>query len=166
MNLFKLFHMQKELDNYIETKRQLKDESLLERKLLAFQVELAELANETRSFKFWSDKDPSPREVILEEYVDGIHFLLSVGIEYGYDEELNIDFLNPMSATNSDIVDTFFQIMEDILLVRKDEKKINYEKLFQNYLMLGAKLGFSSEAIEKAYMQKNEVNHQRQDNGY
>ena len=40
-----------------------------------------ELANETRSFKFWSTKGPSANEIILEEYVDSIHFLLSLLIE-------------------------------------------------------------------------------------
>ncbi len=45
---------------------------------LALTIELAELANETRCFKYWSSKGPSEREVILEEFVDSIHFLLSL----------------------------------------------------------------------------------------
>ena len=46
-----------------------------------FLLNLRNLANETRCFKFWSTKGPSDDAVILEEYVDSIHFLLSLGIE-------------------------------------------------------------------------------------
>lgn len=161
--------MQKELDKYIETKRELSGESLLERKLLAFQVELAELANETRSFKFWSEKGPSPHAVILEEYVDGIHFLLSIGIEYGYDDQFHVDYSSmneKEKGSKNELVEMFFLVMESILLLRSDGERATYEQLFQNYLNLGFLLGFQTEDINRAYLQKNEVNHQRQDEGY
>jgi dimeric dUTPase (all-alpha-NTP-PPase superfamily) len=41
---------------------------------------MGELANEVRCFKFWSYKLPSEEKVILEEYVDGIHFITSLAI--------------------------------------------------------------------------------------
>lgn len=167
MNFSNLFSMQKELDKYIETKRGLSEESLLERKLLAFQIELAELANETRSFKFWSEKGASPQEVILEEYVDGIHFLLSIGIEYGYDNQISVDELSGINkGTNEELVEMFFLLMETILILRNEGTISKYEQLFQEYLKLGSLLGFQIEDITRAYMQKNEVNHQRQDQGY
>ncbi|WP_416151453.1 dUTP diphosphatase [Salipaludibacillus sp. HK11] len=158
--------MQKDLDKYIETKQQLKGEPLLERKLLAFQVELAELANETRCFKFWSEKEPSACEVILEEYVDGIHFLLSVGIEFGFDNQPVIVYPIPAEATKNELVETFFNSMEAIVHLREEKTRLSYENLFRVYLSLGAKLGFSSDDVEEAYLKKNEVNHQRQDQGY
>lgn len=54
--------------------------------MLALLVEIGELANETRCFKYWSNKPASEREVILEEYVDGLHFILSIGIDLGIDK--------------------------------------------------------------------------------
>lgn len=159
--------MQKELDKYIETKHCLTEESLLERKLLAFQVELAELANETRSFKFWSEKEASHPEVILEEYVDGIHFLLSIGIEYGYDDQFSIDYSSAnVKGSNNELVEMFFLVMESILLLRNEGERARYEQLFQSYLKLGSLLGFQTNDINRAYLKKNEVNHQRQDEGY
>jgi len=83
MNLQQLFTMQKELDHFIE-KTQKIERDVFKEKGLALMVELAELANETRCFKFWSTKGPSAREVILEEYVDSIHFILSLGLLKGY----------------------------------------------------------------------------------
>src|SRR5690625_912237 len=76
--------MQSNLDEYISKNHNLENESLFEEKFLALLVELGELANETRCFKFWSTKSSSERETVLEEYVDNIHFLLSIGIEKGY----------------------------------------------------------------------------------
>ncbi|MBO1914929.1 dUTP diphosphatase, partial [Microvirga sp. 3-52] len=68
MKLTKLFEMQTELDAFIQ-KQRVTNENVFQSKGLALLVELAELANETRSFKFWSTKGPSDIEVILEEYV-------------------------------------------------------------------------------------------------
>ena len=61
MNLQKLFTMQEALDHYIQTNKQV-TEDVFTKKGLALLVELAELANETRCFKFWSEKGPSERE--------------------------------------------------------------------------------------------------------
>jgi dimeric dUTPase (all-alpha-NTP-PPase superfamily) len=166
MDFTELFMMQKKLDRYIEKKNGLESESLLERKLMAFQVELAELANETRSFKFWSGKGPSEDEVILEEYVDGIHFLLSVGIEYGFDNEFRVPYPVLDKATENCLVKSFFTVMEDLITLRKEETKEAYEKLFSNYLKIGAELGFGPEDIVRSYEHKNEVNRHRQDEGY
>src|SRR5690625_4057324 len=84
MDWQELFTMQRQLDQYIEENNEIPtDQNLFEDKYLALLVEIGELANETRSFKFCSTKPPSADEVILEEYVDGIHFILSLGIEKG-----------------------------------------------------------------------------------
>lgn len=51
MNLEKLFEIQKPLRGRIIEKHGLQDEYLIENFVLAFQVELSELANEWRGFK-------------------------------------------------------------------------------------------------------------------
>ena len=78
MNLQKLFQMQNTLDKRIQAEHHLEGVPLLHKKILSLQVELGELANETRCFKFWSTKKPSSNDVILEEYVDCLHFILSI----------------------------------------------------------------------------------------
>src|SRR5690625_3567895 len=127
MNLEKLFKAQKELDDRIVEEKGLQRKVLLDKKILALQVELGELANEWRGFKFWSEKqkprtnepiecetcdgwgsetDPlgicmssdkcencsgtgfvGSRNTLLEEYVDCLHFILSIGIELGIEYE-------------------------------------------------------------------------------
>src|SRR5690625_2968355 len=121
MNLEKLFKIQTELDKRIVEKHGLQNEDLLDKKILALQVELGELANEWRGFKFWSeDREPKTKEYpkdictckdcamhwcdkvhestaeeegiyvnpLLEEYVDCLHFILSIGLELGADDFL------------------------------------------------------------------------------
>src|SRR5690625_4329698 len=70
MNLSKLFETQKELDERIVKEKGLEGEDLLDKKILALQVELGELANEWRGFKFWSE-DQVPRTEHICELCDG-----------------------------------------------------------------------------------------------
>src|SRR5690625_2846559 len=103
MNLEKLFQAQKELDDRIIKEKGLKGRDLLDKKILALQVELGELANEWEMFKFWKE-NPEPRNYcmaceipeveahdchnsLLEEYVDSLHFILSIGLEMDFDPE-------------------------------------------------------------------------------
>lgn len=163
MQLAKLFHMQKALDTHIEEKHNLQDEDLFDRKVLALFVEIGELANETRSFKFWSVKPSSAKEVILEEFVDGVHFILSLGIECGFDEE-PIDLNGPELSLN--VTEQFLTVYDKISFFQKSKSLTDYIKVFKSYLRLAGLLGFTYEEIERAYFHKNEVNYQRQQNNY
>ena len=163
MNTIPLFKMQKALDRHIESQHKLEEEDLFDRKVLALLVEIGELANETRCFKFWSVKPPSQTEIILEEFVDGVHFILSLGIECGYDN------LETISQSQSDELDTtkqFLAIYNSVQKFRNSRRKEDYEELFQSYLKLAQLLGLNEDQIEQAYIKKNEVNYERQRQGY
>ncbi len=161
MNMEKLFTMQHELDRYIEEEHNLKGTHLFEQKILALLVEISELANETRCFKFWSKKGPSAQKVILEEFVDGVHFILSLGLLTG--------FKNTIPSTEQKgktLTEQFLMVMESVHMFQKDSTKEMYERLVNGYFTLGEMLGFSTEEVEKAYIAKNEVNYERQKSGY
>lgn len=162
MNMNHLFEMQRELDKRIETKHQLQNESLIERKLLALLVEIGELANETRCFKFWSVKSPSEKNIILEEYVDGLHFLLSIGIEL---KMTDVNIPNPMPS-KEDLTTQFLMIYKEISKFKDIVSKELYIQLFHRYLNLGHSLHFTMDEVYHAYVSKNEVNHERQNQGY
>ncbi|WP_010174115.1 dUTP diphosphatase [Bacillus coahuilensis] len=162
MNLSSLFTMQRALDTYIEEHHHLKEENLFSKKLLALQVEIAELANETRCFKFWSLKDSSPRTVILEEFVDGVHFILSLGLELGVKEME----LGDWDGSTEEVTEQFLNILGLIHVLREYKELPDYEVLVHEYFYLGTLLGFTGEEIIKAYHKKNEVNYKRQQEGY
>lgn len=157
-----LFNKQRELDAYIEDKLESTDrDELFRKKILALQVEIGELANETRCFKFWSRKGPSEQSVILEEYVDGLHFILSVGLDKGLTYTSG-----PLTDNEMDQTDAFLELYRSIGDFYSEPVQGMYEKLFKSFLQLGRKLGFTEDSILEAYQQKNEVNHTRQDEGY
>lgn len=162
MTLEKLFELQYTLDHRIEMEHHLENENLADRKILALLVELGELANETRCFKFWSLKAPSEEQVILEEYVDGVHFLLSLGLVFGFDKKISISNNEPKKT----LVDQFLMVYKAINEFRQSQTFENYEVMFHEYFHLGTVLGFTYEQIITAYMAKNQINHTRQDEGY
>ena len=161
MNLHKLFTMQRALDQYIQSNKQVKEDVFI-KKGLALIVELAELANETGCFKFWSEKGPSERSVILEEYVDSIHFILSLGIE----KELEDLEEWPLEDIEGDLTALFIGTNKSILTFLEEPTKIHYEKVWIMYGENAGKLGFSSADVLQAYIAKNEMNYERQKNGY
>lgn len=162
MKLDQLFLMQKELDSKIEEQHGLKKEELFDRKVLALQVEIGELANETRCFKFWSLKPSSPKEVILEEYVDGLHFILSLGLTLNY----SMDIETEASAKMGSVTEQFLVVYQLISQFRESRDEDTYQILFASFIHLGELLHFEWKEIEQAYYKKNEVNHERQQTGY
>ena len=172
MNLEKLFEMQRKLDERIIEEKGLYGQDLLDKKILALQVELGELANEWRGFKYWS-KNQEPRTVkyienrkhrqnpLLEEYVDCLHFLLSIGLESEIGaftgDELMIIKMGTIEMQFITLFKATVTFLEDISY---------YQEMWELFLGLGEMLGFSWEEVEEAYMQKNAENHRRQEVGY
>jgi dimeric dUTPase (all-alpha-NTP-PPase superfamily) len=100
VDLNDLLKLQKELDDYILKNKfgnaaEIKHIDLLTERLLALQVEVSELANATRSFKYWSEKGPEPSVRLLDEFADCLHFLLSIGHTLNFSaEEIEMAYLN------------------------------------------------------------------------
>lgn len=161
MNWKLLFEKQVKLDEYISDNHNLDESDLFEQKILALLVELGELANETRCFKFWSTKKRNDDTIIIEEYVDNIHFLLSLGLTKGF-EFTEIKY----TKSNYDETTQFNLIFQYVTRFKQSPTKANYLELFVAYLQLADILGFSDKAVMKAYDKKNEVNFARQDAGY
>lgn len=161
MNLKKLFNLQKELDSRILSEHNLNADNLFSKKALALQVEVGELANETRCFKYWSKKGPSPEENILEEFVDCLHFILSIGIDKNF-EHIEITAANYGDKITEQFLDLFIDINDFLICSSID----HYITLFEDFLSLGLNLGFTEDKIEEAYLKKNLINHERQNIGY
>ncbi|WP_342505657.1 dUTP diphosphatase [Sporosarcina sp. FSL K6-2383] len=188
MNLEKLFEMQKMLDRKIHERfPELDGQNNMDWKILALLTEIGECANEWRGFKMWSeDREPRAkayshheekryegggfssiakydRNPLLEEYVDSLHFILSIGLELGqekYVENINHYIYEEPYMTN-DVTLQFNYVFSLATKVRKQ-----YKPLFSCFVALGEMLGFTWEEIESAYSAKNEINHARQDTNY
>lgn len=182
MNIQKMFETQAKLDDRIVKEKGLQGQDLLDKKILALQVELGELAQEWRGFKFWSnDQEPrtevywGPPELpdvgtytnpLLEEYVDCLHFILSIGNEIGASKH---EYVELMDLTNN-ITAQFISVFQLIGNLREEYlyymDKSGFNTVVNEFLCLGKTLGFTWEQIESEYYHKNKINHERQDNGY
>lgn len=215
MNLQTLLDKQRELDAHILEKHPVgAGDDRLAKKVLAFQTELGECANEWRGFKFWSD-DQKPRieetkqcetcegtgkrkvanektkwkletvdcfvcrgkgavitqqGTLLEEYVDCLHFLLSIGLEIGVQEiEVAQNLSAPKVYANKPTVQRFIGLNAGALaLLNRTTRTLSdsYLSMFEGFIKLAYQLGFTWEQVETAYFEKNAVNHQRQETGY
>lgn len=161
MNITELFEMQRVLDERIIKEHGLEGEDLLQERILALNVELAELAQETRCFKFWS-KNQQPSDRVLDELVDVLHFVLSIGIH----TDNEVYFNNQTKGYNSDLVSLFNLMFRSIGVFASTPSEENYFVVTRFFRLITAKLGFTWEQVTEAYKAKNAENHSRQDRGY
>lgn len=162
VNLEEVFKLQNELDKHIHKEHNVSYAKIHTELKLALLVELAETANEIRSFKFWSFKKPSNKSVILEEYADGLHFITSLSIYYKVNPNFNITKLTKFK-NKKEITNDFIKLFN---LASKISCKVDVKKWYQLYLTFGLRLGFSLKEILKAYKTKCQINHQRQNQKY
>ena len=161
INIKELYSLQASLDAEIAENHHVTYESTFERRLLALIVEIGELANETRCFKYWSNKGPSPKEVVMDEFADGLHFLLSLGIPLNASK-----FEYELEKSNLDLTNQFHLVYSKTLLLKDHYDLMHYEDAMQNYLNLALSLDMSCEEIISSYKTKLSVNHKRQENKY
>ncbi len=156
-----LYEIQQQLNDRIVKEHNLEDRDLSNDRFMAFLVELGEFANETRCFKYWSLKKPSDKAVILEEFSDVIHFLLTIGLDL---QQPFLSFYDDDS--NLDLTALFLSVYSDANTIRITKSRFVYIRLYNTLMQIGKKLGFSEKDIYDSYLAKNKINHQRQDDGY
>lgn len=161
VNLKRLYELQAELDDEIAKNHHICYECTHEKRLLALTVEIGELANETRCFKYWSNKPASSKEIVLDEYADGIHFFLSLGIPLNASK-----FEYELVENKEELTVQFHNVYHLICELREHYDLIHYERALQYYLNLVLSLGYSGKDIIDSYLSKLEVNHKRQETNY
>lgn len=199
LTLEQMYEMQKALDARIIKDKGLEGTDLLTNTVLALQVEIGELANEWRGFKHWSN-DREPRTAVhslvklselddqqadgtwlhnalLEEYVDCLHFFLSIARQLGLPPSDLCSYEDSLEGGTelvfSELLLNVGYIIGDemgISAAKKDTKTWKREHfrsaLFIFYALGEQRLGIDLEQISEAYAAKNAVNHERQANGY
>ena len=156
-----LFKKQLELDLEIQKRHNVTYDETLERRFLSLFVEIGELANATRCFKYWSNKGSEPRERVMDEYADGLHFLLSIGIA------LNIkNKAFNQKETNEDLSHLFVKMYEQISELENKKDEDTYQKTFELFLLIAFKLDMNKDDIFSSYFLKLGENYHRQETNY
>jgi dimeric dUTPase (all-alpha-NTP-PPase superfamily) len=103
---------------------------------------------------------------LLEEYVDCLHFILSIGIQLGHDESImtGAEWITNPKPMSKHIVGRFTLLMGGV----GDSVQLEsyYRNILWYFIDLGYMLGFTTKQIEQAYHHKYEINLQRQASGY
>lgn len=162
-------------------------EQLMANTVLAFEVELAELANELRTFKHWSKKGSSEFDVYAEEYVDALHFLLSLTYrledpakfgdyaqplinQYQTEERFNklkhgigsdAHTINlTLISLNSMVTELYYSDMYE------EARRSMLLDLWDTFIFLGYLIGIDINTMVEYYLRKNAINYRRQEEGY
>lgn len=123
-------------------------------------------------FEDVTDEHHDHKNPLLEEYIDCLHFILSIGIELSKKTGLSYrdtterikfapEFYDSLSTTK-----VFNWVFCKIGDFSDHTNNGNYLSLLERFIALGKKLNFTEEQIEEAYFSKNKVNHERQDTNY
>lgn len=106
---------------------------------------------------------------LLEEYVDCLHFILSIGLELQFGNYPLIGnapetrTVTHMFLITFEAISNFYKVWQ---LGNESLIEVKYTIVFNCFLTLGEMLGFTWEQVKQAYIEKNEINHQRQEAGY
>lgn len=156
-----LFSAQARLDETIAKNHNVSYETTRNRRIMALLVEIGEFANTTRCFKYWSNKGMEEKEIVLDEYADGLHFFLSLGIDIKTNKEEY-----EINDVEMDMTELFHQVYEAICDFKKEPTEEHYIKAFTLFLSFIPKLGYSWKDLEEAYFKKLGTNYKRQETNY
>ncbi len=153
---------QKELDAFIKDNAEIRSEqSYWENRIIALMVELGEVSNEIRFFKYWSKKPASEKEVIIDELVDCLHFAFSLGNTLENDQWVigMGDMKRPMPII-------YFELVGKLQRLVHEKDVTLFRSMLFNLCEIAYYLSYSMEDIEIAYNKKNKINYERQNSGY
>ena len=161
IELEELFLAQEQLDKAIADKHSITYKTTRHRRIMACLVEIGELANATRCFKYWSNKGAEEDEIVLDEFADGLHFFLSLGVDIKTSKRSY-----NLTKHMDNLTDQFLEVYHRLDVFRKKQDDASYTKAFQSFLNLLPLMGYRWAKLKEAYYKKLGVNYKRQENNY
>ena len=144
--LLDVYQKNNELDDIFINKFN-SDKDMFKKNKLELIVEIAEFANETKCFKYWTKKKMN-KELVLEEYADCI--IMTLCLYHYYNLELN-DLDYPISGDINDTFARMFNLASNLYF--SDDINLLKEILFQ-LVNLTNKLDITSDELVEACLSK------------
>ena len=141
-----VFKANKELDEMFNTT--FPDDEMVKKNKLELLVEIGELANETRYFKYWSNK-PMDMELVKMEYADCI--IITLYFFNIMNISLDEEFMDIDKYDNVDIFGRLYKLASDFYY--NDDKEL-IKEIFVTIINLGYMIGFNNEIIINSCMTK------------
>ena len=137
------------------------DEEIVRKNKLELLVELSELANETRCFKYWSMRQTGESEKVLEEYIDCLFMTLYFSNITG----ISLDEEFP-SSLNGDIIDTFLSLNKFASDISKVPNKDEIKRVLVELDHLAKLLNFTIQDLERITKIKSKIIDNRFNSNY
>lgn len=152
----------KKLDAIFMDKYMSIENKYYEKNCLELIVELAELVNESKCFKYWTIKKPN-KELVLEEYADSLLMVLYMFNVY------NIDSVSTIDVDMSDDILESFNILIRMctnLMNRDNVNEMFLKEIFTRLLHIGKLLELNDNEIIDACYKKIIINEERLSSNY
>ena len=156
-----IYEENKNLDKKFDELYDMNNIDIIRKNKLELLVELGELANETKCFKYWSNK-PSDINKVKEEYADCLIMVFSFFNMY----DINLDEDFKITKIRYDIVDLIGQLYHLCSEFYYNENRDLIKQIFVNFIDLGHQLLLSDDDIIKACLDKIKINYSRFDTGF
>ena len=152
--LDEVYSKNKELDKIFISKYESIDKDMFRKNKIELLVEIGELANETKCFKYWTTKNPN-RELVLEEYADCIIMTLCLYNYYNLELE---DIEYKRIEDINDQIASLYKLGSEIYF--SDNTELLKELLF-GLINLASLLKITKEEIVSSSLKKIELDTKR-----
>lgn len=156
-----IYEENKKLDEIFDDLYDNENYDTFRKNALELLVELGELANETRCFKYWSNKKASEKEIVLDEFADCMLMILFFAnkLDIKLDEEFKV-------INENDIILQFVNLYKEASLIIEDFNKERIKTILSNLVNLGHLIGFSDMDIKEGCIKKINRNKERFKTGF
>ena len=157
-----IYNRNKKLDDIFMNKYMDTEDKLYEKNCLELIVELCELANESKCFKYWTVKKPD-KELVLEEFADTLLMVLYMFNTY------NVDSVSTIDVDMSLNVLVEFNILIRMctnLMNKEDINELYLKEIFTRLIHIGKLLGLNDNEIIDACYKKIFKNEERLNSNY
>ena len=157
-----IYNRNKKLDDIFMNKYMDAEKKYYEKNCLELIVELCELANESKCFKYWPVKKPN-KELVLEEFADSLLMVFYMFNTY------NIDSVSTIDVDMSDDVLELFNILIRMctnLMDRDNVDELFLKGIFTKLIHIGKLLELSDDEIINACYKKIIKNEERLSSDY
>lgn len=156
LDMKKIQGMQKELDDYIFSVREVDKVNYYKNTVIALRVEVAELFNELAFFKHWKKSHEISKERVLEEFADCLHFFASLANH----DNVCLEYNKPNETDEYRLAKTLRLGYETLVL------GFVLQADFESLIDIMRIYNFNYEEMEQAYIKKNQENWKRMREGY
>jgi len=150
MKLSELFKMQEKFINNVSKIDTAHEQDVKYGKILALQVKIAEIANETKCFKRCKSKNNFNKDILLKKYTDCLYIMISIGFNNNFIPEEIFCKTSTFDLT-AQFENLYIDINDFVVCSSLD----HYITLFEDFISLGNSLNFDEIEIINSCINNN-----------